>query len=274
MLTVYADESHDETRQRVFSVAGLLGNAADWSPAKKRWLERTGGKPFHAADCESEYANHPDRQLHKENLCLYGDLAKILAKSNLMGFGAALDLPGWRMALPPKEKASEHAYYKCFSEVVIYFARMACLSVPPERVEFVLDRNLERWFTASKLYAFMATSPDWPASKCLADKMSSATRASPEIQMADLVAREAMKHFDNEAGPVKRPIRRSMQALMASRRFRFEYYMPEYSQQLVASAAKWVNQSGVTAERYRSWLKENRLTDTLAHRIKFVSQSA
>ena len=32
-LTVYGDESHDEQRQRVSAVAGLLGDKSDWDGA-------------------------------------------------------------------------------------------------------------------------------------------------------------------------------------------------------------------------------------------------
>ena len=30
MLSVFGDESHDQTKKRVFVVAGLLGNVKDW----------------------------------------------------------------------------------------------------------------------------------------------------------------------------------------------------------------------------------------------------
>ena len=275
MLTVFGDESHDERRERVFAVAGLLGADADWNAVVPAWTERTGGKVFHAATCETEYANHPDRALHKENLRLYADLTRILAGSNLMGFGAAMHIGGWRNAFPASQQAyaPERAYHKCFSEVVIYFGRIAGLSIPPERVKFTFDRNLEQEFTAHELYTLIAQSPDWPYGCHLADELSSATIASPKIQMADLVAREAMKHLDNEIGPAKRATRLSMSKLLESKRFRFEEYMPEYSTDLIESAAKVAAASGLTAEKYKEWLRTNHLTDTLAHRIKFVAAS-
>ena len=99
-LTVYGDESHDEQRQRVFTVAGLLGDQADWDTVTAPWLDRTGGIPFHAAECESKYADHPDRALHQQNLRLYADLTRILAGSTLLGFSAALELAGWKQSMP------------------------------------------------------------------------------------------------------------------------------------------------------------------------------
>jgi hypothetical protein len=66
MVSVYGDESADETKQRVFAVAALIGTYSQWSWLRSRWSERTGGKEFHAAKCESEYANDPDPQKHKD----------------------------------------------------------------------------------------------------------------------------------------------------------------------------------------------------------------
>lgn len=271
-LTVYGDESHDEQRQRVFAVAGLLGDKSDWDTATGRWLDRTGGMPFHAVECESEYANHADKSLHQKNLRLYADLTKILARLNLMGFGSALDLAGWKQSMPAGEPAEEHAYYKCFSEVVIYFGRVGNLSIPRRRVKFIFDRSGPREYTARQLYSFMAQSPDWPSSECLTDEIGSATRATPGIQMADLLARETMKQLDNEIGPVRRPVRQSMTALLASRRFRFEYYTREYCEKLVASARRWVESAGFTPERYQDWLSARRLHDTLPSRIRFTAE--
>ena len=272
MLTVYGDESYDEHRQRAFAVAGLIGSDTDWKAIEGAWVARTGGKAFHSATCESEFVNDLDPQRHKDNLKLYADLAKLLAGSNLMGFGATLDMKGWREALAPAQSDKNSAYYKCFSEVVIYFGRIACLSIPPEKVQFIFDRNFETEPTAHELYGLMGQSGSWPHARCLG-KISSATIEDPRIQMADLVAREAMKGLDNDIGPVKRPRRRSLQALLDSKRFRFEEYAPEYSQSLVDSARRMTEDQGPTAEQYQAWLRDRNVTDTILNRIKFMAKS-
>ena len=56
-------------------------------------------------ECESEYANHEDRTLHQGNLRLYADLTKILARSNLMGFGRGAGSCRLEQSLPPDEPA-------------------------------------------------------------------------------------------------------------------------------------------------------------------------
>ena len=54
MLTVFGDESSDETGSRVFAVAGVIGRQEEWDELEKVWLKRTGGVIFHAADCDSD----------------------------------------------------------------------------------------------------------------------------------------------------------------------------------------------------------------------------
>jgi len=55
MLQVFADESHDPKEQRVFAVAGLFGTKQRWAELKLRWLDRLGGRIFHATDCTSGF---------------------------------------------------------------------------------------------------------------------------------------------------------------------------------------------------------------------------
>jgi hypothetical protein len=87
---MYGDESADETKTRVFAVAGVLGTEDEWQLAMREWLRRTRGLPFHAKECESNYGK--DKQQHDNDLALYKDLTEILAASYLVGFAVALDL--------------------------------------------------------------------------------------------------------------------------------------------------------------------------------------
>src|ERR1700732_1326855 len=86
MLSVFADDSSDETQQRTVAVAGIIASDEEWNRLDRIWLERTGGIPFHATDCESDrgaYAGY----CHLDNQNLYRDLATILARSNSWGVG-------------------------------------------------------------------------------------------------------------------------------------------------------------------------------------------
>jgi hypothetical protein len=138
MLTVFGDESHDEKQQRIFAVAGILGSQEEWDELTPRWLIRTGGKAFHAADCESdqgEYKGVP----HRENLKLYADLVKMISKTKMLGYGVAMDLEAHKISFP--DVVENIPYQKCFEQVVIYFAERAYLHIPQQKVEFVFDLN-------------------------------------------------------------------------------------------------------------------------------------
>ena len=50
MLSVFADDSSDETQQRTVAVAEIIASDEEWSRLDRTWLERTGGIPFHAPD--------------------------------------------------------------------------------------------------------------------------------------------------------------------------------------------------------------------------------
>lgn len=97
MLSVFGDESSDETGQRTFAVAGVMGTQEEWDKLEIKWIERTKGRFFHGADLETDQGDFKGIP-HEENQKLYADLTNLLARSNMMGFGSAMDI---------------HAYKKC-----------------------------------------------------------------------------------------------------------------------------------------------------------------
>ena len=115
MASIFGDESSDETTQRVFAVAGVMGTDSQWSDLIAKWTERTSGAEFHAADCETEFAYDSDKSKHKANQDLYRDLTQLIAGSNLQGWGVAVDLTGYREFFPNVDQ--QQAFSKCFVEV-------------------------------------------------------------------------------------------------------------------------------------------------------------
>src|SRR5712691_11510659 len=72
LLSVFADESHDETSARVFAVAGLFGNESQWDYLNEKWLGCTQGKIFHATECDTDQGDFSETT-HAENKKLYKD---------------------------------------------------------------------------------------------------------------------------------------------------------------------------------------------------------
>jgi hypothetical protein len=269
VLSAFGDESSDETQKRVFAVGALFGNQEQWDNLSAKWVDRTGGIEFHANECESDQGEYKQFS-HQENKKLYKDLTVLLAESMLLGYGVAIDLTE-----DPADILPESRYYRCFGEVVVYFAEQSYLSVPQEPVKFTFDRRLEIQYNATALYDYMAGLPEWSHRPWIDDEVGFATRRVVGIQVADLWTREVMKHLDNIVGPVKRKMRKSLEALDDTKRFTANFYGADYFQ----AVRKRIDELSVqdregvfTWNAYKPWLDKNRIVDTLAHRVRYLAQ--
>jgi len=266
VLSVFGDESHDETKQRVFAVAGLLGTPEEWDDLEIRWVKRTGGRVFHAAECESDKGEFSTTS-HKENQELYRDLTKLIADTKMLGFGAGIDLAGFNEAFP--DAPQDQPYFMCFVRVVIECAWAGYVSIPRQKVKFTFDNRPDSQHYAGSLYGYMATLPEWKVRPFLHNEISFACRKTVPIQAADLLARETMKHLDNQIGPVKRPMRKSMEALARTKRFRFIYHMKSFLEEL----RKHANGLLGDEDGYSEWLSQNKLQDNNPNRLRYLIQT-
>jgi hypothetical protein len=263
MLTAYGDESADEKKERVFAIAGLFGKESEWASLESQWIERTGGKTFHANDCESNRGDYKDIE-PATNLKLYADLAQLIAKSKLTGIGVALSMPAYNEFLA--HSLDRNPYYVCFHSVVVGLAKKASVCIPPDRIEFIFDRNVEIHHNASTLYDLIMKLNPPELAGFMQDKISFATRDTVGIQIADLVARETMKILDNRIGPKPRHARLSAMALAASKRIQFQQYTKDECRKI----AKTATRKGWLMTEYHQWLAESGLYDTLPNRIQYT----
>jgi hypothetical protein len=260
IVSVFGDESADETKQRVFAVSGVVGTEKEWGLAVSAWNERTNGKIFHAAHCETEYANDSDPRKHKDNLLLYKDLTQILAQSYLVGSTVALDLVSYREFFSDIKEGVE--YYKCFTDLIAGLTRMARSlneTASPEdavKLEFTFDHRKETEAGAGMLYSALINEPVWASASLLDTKISFECRTNPRIQMADLLAREAMKDLDRIVSKSGKEPRKSKQALDQTGKFIFVKRDREYCQQWAAMMEQMQTDSGITKEGYIQWLKD------------------
>lgn len=272
VLSAFGDDSADETKQRVFAVATVIGTETAWQRVERDWLARTGGKIFHATDCESEFANDSDRSKHRANLELYADLSIMLAESELFGYGVALDLAAHRECFPCVP--ADVGYYKCFTEAI----RRTAEAIAPygEEIEYTFDRRQESEYNAGALYGTLVNQPEWKASVFMRSKISFDSSKNPRIQMADLVARESMKLLDNEIGPIKRPPRKSVIALAKSEGFYFEIlgrqYCASWREHVSEHMSDMQSGGGIFDPSYIEWLKANRLLhDNMSNRFRYFA---
>ena len=214
VLSVFGDESADETRERVFAISGLIGAEAEWRAAEESWLALTKGEVFHAADWERA-ARHDE----------YKALALALAASPIAGIAYAIDLVAFNTVYP--NTLHEAPYLKCFARLVRDAAANAIRFNESgqhpaiSKLEFTFDNRRETEYSAARLYSNILEEPNWSPAALMASKVSFESRTNPRIQMADMIARECMKDLDRVVGPKKYPERRSKVALAQNGHFRF-----------------------------------------------------
>ena len=269
MLTVFGDESSDETGSRVFAVAGVIGRQEEWDELEKTWVKRTGEIIFHAADCDSDRGDFATTG-HENNKKLYKDLTRLLTSTKLMGHGVAIDLGGYRHNFP--EAIEETAYFMCFTRIIIRFAQLASAFIPQDKVKFIFDVRHQVTYNAGLLYDRLSNFAKWDIHSYM-DEISFKSSKSVGIQVADLWARETMKHLDNMVGPQKRPMRQSMRALSDTGRFKSVFYMQEFFNGLKENTDKLGENAKMTRSKYDAYLRKYNLQDNMTNRINYIAET-
>lgn len=279
-LKLYGDESADETQDRVFAVAGVVGSDDEWAGPVREWLRRTRGRIFHANRCESEYVRHHDRQKHKDNLKLYEDLTKILAGSGLVGFAVALDLRSHRELFP--NVLPGVPYFKCLTDLLGAAGRTARrFNAHPDeptdvRLEFTFASRLESDGTAGTLYTTFRNQPEWAESAIFGPRIAFDPGPCPRLEMADLLAREAMKELDRKVTNAGREPRRSFRALAETGRFKFIERDRAHCE-LWNKAVEDAGAEGLVRQ-YHDWLLQTRRVqngrphDNMTNRARFFAR--
>ena len=268
-LKVFGDESFDEKGQRVSAVAALIGTEKEWVHLVEKWTETTGGREFHAAEWETEYANHPDKEKHKENRRIYAELTKLIVESGLRGFGVAFDIASCREHFPAVN--SEEGFYKCFADIVNACGSLA-ITEKRKIEEFTMDNRKGKEYNAGLIYQYFMQRPEWQRENIfLTSKLSFDNRSNPRIQIADLVARETMKFLDNYVGPVRRVMRGSLKALAtANQRIQFTAYEGPYFKSWRDQMGELEKSSGTNIQEYAKWLIANKQPENWSSRFHFI----
>lgn len=268
MLCVYGDDSSDEKGVRTFAVAGIAGTQEEWDAIKPAWMACTGGKIFHATDCESGYGDY--KGIPKiERLKEYKELTEILVNTKMMGIGVAVDIAGFKDNLP--ESINDAPYYHCFARVVIGFAQLGYMSIPRQKVKFIFDRNYKVKYNSILMLEYISNLSEYYYSEYIDDgEIGFATNKLVEIQATDLFAHEIMKELDNQLGPVKRPRRKSLTELYKTGRFRWGI-STRHDFEVIKNEMEYLeNENNIRHEDYKQWLSSYRLIDNNSNRIRYM----
>ncbi len=264
MLCAYGDESADETKQRVFAVGAVIGSEQQWQAIQGAWVDRTGGMPFHANDCDSDrgaYANIP----HNDNKKLYSDLIGLLADSGLGGWTTVIDLIAQREIFPD---AMDISYYRAFADIV---ERMKCCAhFHNDAVRFTFDMREESAYNTLLLFKMLQAIPEWQ--QFMEGGLTfEFARNNPRLQIADLFVREVMKAWDNRVAPTKRAMRKSWARLRETERFHGEVFGLEWWVGLKERLPELEKRLGMSMQSYAIWLREKGLeADNMSNRLLYL----
>ncbi len=266
VLSVYADDSTDEEQRRVFALAGVMGTKEEWNELEHKWAARTGGVPFHATDCESGWGVYRDIP-EEERRALYKDLTNLLAGTNMLGYGIAIDLVAHSDVM--KDPAKDAPYFFCFHQVIAQFIMRTRQMIPQQKVKFTFDINQKVRYNVGVLYDWLTKHEEYKDVTSYVDReISFETRKIVGIQVVDLFAFETMKRLDNTIGPTRRSKRVSLEVLQNTGRFQvqcmrktdFESFRSHFSEQRISTDNK----------QYKEWLSKNHCIDTTENRTRYL----
>jgi hypothetical protein len=193
----------------------------------------------------------------------------MLAGSRVNGFGFALDVAAFRRHFG--DTLEEAAYYKLFTEAIKMYAEIGARCVPPETVSFKFESRLATAFSAGQIFNYLRNLPEWRNHSILGDVSFPTKSMAPELQAADLVARETMKLFDVlfRGGSVDSP-RKSAVALAETRRFTFIPIDEDGVKRWRAQVAELESRTGLSSEQYADWRQAQNCPDNLLNRLRFL----
>ena len=254
MVSAFGDESADETQQRTFAVAAIVASDEEWKDLTAQWVDRTGGIPFHATDCESDKGVYRGKS-HSENKALYVDLVKMLSKSDAWGFGAAFDLGSYRDIFPSVDQ--DVCYLRALLVVIGFFEKFAQTHYE-DVIKFTFDSRERSNYSAGKIYDLAVNDRE---NRFIFDEISFASSYSSKkpitLEIADLFAYETMRELDNRIAPTKRERRKSMLALGERGHFGCDVFLREYFEDMQKKLGELGQRDPTfTFESYLEWLSK------------------
>lgn len=210
MLLSYFDDSSDPKRERYFATGGLVGIESQWNDLYVPWALATIDlkEPFRSTDCETQHGQFQD---WGRGVCdrLMDKLVTIIVDLQLLGFASIVPIADYQAVFP---KSGEYdPYYLAVRHTIINMAEIG------HRIgQEIANVGMDCWFeescatsgTTLRLYQELRAVSSWPQSKSLRGIHFGDKELRP-LQAADLVAREAFKHFDNQGiRPTRIPMQR------------------------------------------------------------------
>lgn len=207
MLAFYMDESTDKYLEKVFVVAGFLGDSETWFEAERHWEARVkieGLDYFRATDCISltgefeklviKHGRDRAREISEELLV---DLKRIVKSADLLACCLWGSMPDYRAVYSDPYGPfvfQKSPYVACHEEIIYQVAKNIYKHSPKEVVAFLFDESNQAATLQGRWSQFKTDHPE--AAQCMGTLSPLDDRQSPAIQMADLIANTAKRAFE------------------------------------------------------------------------------
>lgn len=201
MLWSYFDDSSDDKRRRYFAVGGLIAGESHWNGCSFHldWALATKNlkEPFRSTDCETQQGQFKNwAKADCDNLI--AKLVTILVENQLHSFASVVPVDLYREIFPQSDEYD--AYYLAVIHAIVGLSGVARMH--HNALGF---GGMECWFEDSdattgrtrEIYKALKQLKSWPDAELLMPTPNFKDKALWTLQAADLVAREAFKHFDN-----------------------------------------------------------------------------
>jgi hypothetical protein len=210
VLRGYFDDSGDPDRKRFAVVGGLIGGPPQWEDFDKHWNIATYElpEPFHSTDCEARRGCCEGWSVEK-SAKLMKQLTGIIARTRLGAFGAVVPITDYRAVFPASQEYDP--YFLALKQAIInmaYIGRLSAMQGTLDSITICLEDG-DTSGSALQIYHDLKSMPDWVDAKYLAG-FSLGDKRLAGLQGADLIAREAFKHADNQG---KRKTRKTVKAI-------------------------------------------------------------
>jgi hypothetical protein len=205
MIISYFDDSSDPLRQEYFLAGGLLADEERWIDFESAWKKATEHleQPFRSTDCECQHGQFAD--WNKSDCdALMAQLVGLLDEHRIGGFASVIPVPDFQAVFPQLDKLAP--YLLAVEHTFLNMAHIAAKT----------DEEIHVWFEQGtapdadimRIYKRLKNLECWEHRRRITN-ISFADKRMPQLQAADLVAREALKHMQNRGiRPMRKPFER------------------------------------------------------------------
>jgi hypothetical protein len=210
MLNGYIDDSADDKRQRFAAYGGVLGMKTQMEQFELLWMHETRAltEPFRSSDCEGGHGQFTTWS-HRDRVALMKDLVGLIKRRKIWSYGSTVSITDYRSVFPDSGEYGPSLL--CATSALVTLSVMADETEQPIAACFEEGELDGRILEVRKR---LKTAKPWRGQARICSLTFGSKKIVP-LQSADLMAREAFKHFDNEGiRPMRKPLERLTKQLM------------------------------------------------------------